>query len=201
MSTGEKTIYNRRYRKYPIRYFINHPNGFTVAALEINSLFNFFIDIDNAILYDEIANCNNIYFESSWGEKNFLTDSIAYLLYITKEPEITKELAKEYLYLFNRSKYNLIREDEFEFHKGIKETQNQLNEIISQIDTNIIYTILFDDFVDNYNFDLEAFPIKWKHNGMQVYNDIWEGLTPNDVNNDGVKLTDLRIKFINWSMR
>ncbi|QQS50960.1 MAG: DUF4852 domain-containing protein [Bacteroidota bacterium] len=119
--------------------------------------------------------------------------------YISRESEITKDLAKEYLYLFEREKFNSIREDEFEFHKGIKNTQAELNSLIAKQNKNEIFTILFEDEVENYDFDSESFPIKWIHNGTQVYSDLWEGLTPDDINRDRVKLTDLRISFINTS--
>ncbi|QQS51073.1 MAG: hypothetical protein IPM71_16160 [Bacteroidota bacterium] len=39
-STGEKTIYDRRFKSYPIRYFLIQPDGKHIAALEINTLFN-----------------------------------------------------------------------------------------------------------------------------------------------------------------
>lgn len=198
-SEGKKSIYQNRYEFFTIRNFIDHPKGFKVAALDqgLGGLFNKFVAIDNAIEYDEIANCNPAYYKSIWGNKFYLTDSIAFLQYLTRESEITKDLAKEYLYLFQRNKYNLIREDEFEFHKGIKSTQTELNNLIAQQDTNKVYSILFKDEVENYDFDLESFPLKWIYNGTQIYNDIWEGITPDDINKDGVKLTDLRISFTN----
>lgn len=196
-STGEKTIYDRRFKSYPIRYFLVQPNGKHIAALEINTLFNFFVDIENAIEADEIANLNKDYYESIWGDKSYLSDSLAFLQYISREPDITKDVAKEYLYLFQRGKYNSIREDEFEFHKGIKNTQEELNNLISKQDTNQIFTMLFEDEVGNYDFDSETFPIKWTHNGTQIYSDLWEVMTLDDINRDGVKLTDLRISFIN----
>ncbi|ALO17386.1 hypothetical protein L21SP5_03792 [Salinivirga cyanobacteriivorans] len=196
-TTGERLIYDRRFKSYPIRYFISHPNGKKIAALKINMLYNFFVDINQAIKYDEIANCNPLYVKSIWTENTPLTDSIAFLQYLAREKGVSKDIAKEYLYLFHRNKYNSIREDEFEFHQNLKETQKKLTDLLEMQDTSKVFIMNFKDEVGNYDFDKEAFPIKWKHNGEQVYTDLWEILTPYDINKDKVKLTDLRIQFNN----
>ncbi|MFM8913619.1 MAG: DUF4852 domain-containing protein, partial [Flammeovirgaceae bacterium] len=59
------------------------------------------------------------------------------------------------------------------------------------------FNIAFEDVLGNYDFDKEGFPVKWENNGIQIYSSLFEGLTPEDINKQGVKLTDLRIKFQN----
>jgi hypothetical protein len=50
----------------------------------------------------------------------------------------------------------------------------------------------------NYDFTQKGFPVLWDNkNGTQILNDRWEFMTPEDINKNRVKLTDLRLKFIN----
>jgi hypothetical protein len=197
LRVSEDLIFRKRYKGYSIKRFLHHANGKVYAILETSKFYFCYLDIEDAILKNEIANNNKIAFESIWGKKTLLTDSIAFLEFCFREETINNDLVKEYMYLFNNTKYNLIREDEFEFHKSIRDEKASLETLRKNLDSNIIYTMAFSDFIGNYDFDLESFPILWNHNGTQIYSDVWEIFTPEDINENGVKLTDLRISFNN----
>jgi len=192
---GDKiTDYDNRYKYVIIKHFKIHSEYGTFAVTD--GLFNVMININKALETREIV--SKKHWKSLVNTSTYMSDSIAYLRMIHAIDSVTIDNTKEFLYLFDNKKYNHIREDEFEFQEQISLTMNHLKKIT--LDTLFTDTlkILMKINLGNYDFTQKGFPVLWDNkNGTQILNDIWELMTPVDINNKGVKLTDLRIKFTN----
>jgi len=190
----EVKTYDKRYRGEIIKQFRIYPDGDTYVVT--NKTFNYLINIEKGLETGEILTPKLM--ELIDNKPTVFSDSIAYLAYLKRKENINTENVKEFLFLFDRNKYNSVREDEFAFHNQMKGTQSFLNETIKDIDTSKTYFIRFDNEIGNFDFDLLSFPLLWNGNGTQILNNTWSSFVPEDINKSGIKLTDLRIYFSNY---
>ncbi|MFM8911888.1 MAG: hypothetical protein ACKOE6_03065, partial [Flammeovirgaceae bacterium] len=123
--TGEQVKYDLRYTTDEIKFFFLNPDGTGSAAFG-SAILRSLVNLEKAIETEEIANCSPKLMKIWRGNENYLTNDIAYIFYVSMLPNISKDISKEFLFLFRRKFYDKIREDEFEFQKGIKLTQNQI---------------------------------------------------------------------------
>jgi hypothetical protein len=198
VTIGKTTVvYDNRSKYSIIKYFLIDPILGTFAVTD--GLFNIMVNINKAIETREVVSQKHR--ESMVNNSIRLTDSLAYIRMINQINSIDIDNAKEFLYLFNNKKYNEIREDEFEFQDQISTTLKQLNEDALNKKTEDTLKILLTIDLENYDFDKNGFPVAWNNqDGIQVLSNIWEALTPEDINKNKVKLTDLRIKFTNTDL-
>jgi len=186
-----------RYDTRTIKLFKIYEDYGTCAVFD--KLLNEMINIDKGLETGElVTKKNKKHLDAIYNNSINLNDSIAYIEYLNLINTITIENTKEYLYLFDNNIYNQIREDEFEFHEKILETKNFLKNEIEKKENNDTFKIFLKIEIGNYDFDKNGFPIKWGiKNGIQILDDLWEFFTPKDINNNGIKLTDLRLQFTN----
>lgn len=190
----EVKTYDKRYRGEIIKQFRIYPDGDTYVVT--NKTFNYLINIEKGLETGEILTPKLM--ELINNKPTVFSDSIAYLAYLKRKENINTENVKEFLFLFDRKKYNSVREDEFAFHSQMKETHLFLNEAINEIDVSKTYFIKFKNEIGNFDFDSHSFPLAWDGNGAQILNNTWSSFVPEDINKSGIKLTDLRVYFSNY---
>ena len=128
----------------------------------LNQFFNFDLDINTALLNSEIILNKNEFRKRGW-ERTFsykpLTDTTAFLYFIRTSKDTISKYAKEYLFLYDRTTYDNIRLDEFEFKKGLRNAQKTIQEKFNQIDTNTIHYVATSFTVADYDFDNQSFAL------------------------------------------
>lgn len=187
-STGK--ILDWRFSRVLIKQFRVF-DGTTYAV--IDKLFGYQFDIENALKSGELVNQKHA--EILKVRAPILTNEKAYLEYYKRDTLVNKDQIKEFMYLMDHSTYKNVREDEFEFNKQLKTTKKQMQSY--EVDTSQIFAVAFTDKVGNYDFDRSGFPIVWNNNGAQILSDTYETFSSEDINNERVELTNLRIRFLN----
>lgn len=191
---NQEKKYDMRYHAALIKHFKIYPGYGTCAVVE--NIFNNMININKALEIGELMSQEHI--AAVTNKVPYLTDSIAYIEFLRRNDTTpTKDHAKEFLYLFQNKIYNQIREDEFEFNNKINLTQKiLLNEIRqSYSDT---FKICIPIEISNYEFDKNGFSLIWDNaSTVHILTNILQILTPEDINKEHVKLTDLYLKFSN----
>jgi hypothetical protein len=188
------TEYDNRLKYVIIKHFKINPELGTFAV--VDGLFNVMVNINKAIETREIV--SKKHWASLSNSSTLMTDSISYIRMLHQIDSVNIDNTKEFLYLFDNKIYNQIREDEFEFQEQITLTMNKLKTIAIDTQFNDTLKIMMKIDLGNYDFTQKGFPVLWDNkNGTQILNDRWEFMTPEDINKNRVKLTDLRLKFIN----
>ncbi|MBP7169701.1 MAG: DUF4852 domain-containing protein [Tenuifilum sp.] len=195
-SNGTISYYDHIYRKYLIKSFIDHPSGEKIARLK-NFLQPIYVSINKAIENDEIANCNPLYFKSVFLERNYLTDSVAFMEYIARESNISNNIIEEYLFLFRNNYYNIIRKDEFEFHKGLKNTKEEFKKFKEKIDSNKVYSVFTEVELGKYDFDTETFPILLDFNSFEIHSRSGYVFLPTNIEGKELELSNLYLLLTN----
>ena len=128
----------------------------------LNQIFNFDLEINTALLNNEIILNKSEFRKKGW-ERTFsykpLLDTTAFLYFIRTSKDTISKFAKEYIFLYDRTTYDNIRLDEFEFKKGLRNAQKTIQEKFNQIDTNKIYYITTTFTVADYDFDNQSFEL------------------------------------------
>lgn len=190
---GEYKKYDNRFQRSIIKGFFIYEKEGTFAVLD--KVFNVMIHIDKGIESGELV--SNELEKVIRDRTTLFSDSMAYIEHIKFTKDYTIETVKEFLYLFDNTTFNRVREDEFEFNKNINSTKSKLKDGTKNLDSSKVFKIIFEDELGNYDFEKQSFPILWKNNGLHLLSDTWEHRTPIDINKNKVQLTDLKIKFSN----
>ncbi|MBR6310402.1 MAG: DUF4852 domain-containing protein [Paludibacteraceae bacterium] len=152
---------NIMFRKMIIRnVWHNEPTIFRnpVDVVEIggNALFSgYFVDINNAIRYAEIALKMNDH------PTNYqtMTDTLAFAFYVKdRENEIDKYM-EEYAYRFQNDLFNKNIEDEFEYSRVLRLAKNELLSKMNALEYGKTYSVLTNLKVGNYDFKNHGFPL------------------------------------------
>ncbi|WP_044206130.1 DUF4852 domain-containing protein [Flammeovirga sp. OC4] len=157
-----------------------------------------YVEIENALDAGEIRFENELdKIQAPEITSTFLSDSLMFMEYILREPEVTENMAKEFFVRFNRDKYNFIRDDEFKYHKAIAQFKKEVKAMTPK--SLEYYTIMSNTF-GRYDFDKEGFHFINKNStGLTSSSYSSEGhkLIQNDMNKEGVKFTNIEVKFTN----
>ena len=152
-----------------IKKIISSNNNTIFKVRPSNQIVNFDFEINSALLNSEIILNKKEFRKKEW-EKTFsyktFTDTTAFLYYIKASKDTISKYSKEYLFLFDRTTYDNIRLDEFEFKKGLRNAQNTIQDKFSKIDTSKTYFIGCSFEVADYDFDKQSFElisnnVKW----------------------------------------
>lgn len=133
---------------------------------------NFFIDIESAVKNGEIivksTNKTNLI-------SSKMTDDLAFTNFHVLNNKTINESKEEFLFRFKNELYNKTREDEFEYHSALKTSANELQALVSKVDTNKVYHMNTSINLQEYDFDNEGFPINEKELGFLLLKEIYRG--------------------------
>lgn len=191
---------------------INNNTIFKVKAP--SNITSYALDINLALKKNEIILNKTEFKKMAWKRTytyNSFTDTTAFLYFIKVSKDTITKFSKEYLYLYDRTTYDNIRLDEFEFKKGLRNAQKTIQEKFSQIDTIKTYFITVPFIVSDYDFENQSFGLlgdngyKWeggvavkKHWQKQDLSQNKEGYVVNQTN---VSLFFINYKeFINFKI-
>ncbi|MCW3789612.1 DUF4852 domain-containing protein [Plebeiibacterium sediminum] len=181
------------YEAHIIKQFRVYDDNRTLAIT--NKMFNFGIDINNALQTGEIA-CPE-YYEYWEDTTRFFTPKNAFIASKKLSGEINNNVIKEYAFRYDRKAYKQNYSDEFSFHSYVSTKKKELIDEIECFEIGRTYIQPVTLEFGSYDFDTESFPMNWDGESVRFLKDQTETLIAEDINGQGIDLTDLCIYFEN----
>ena len=124
-----------------------------VYIIVLKGFSKYYIDINKAILFKEIVKENTRYMQFF---TNHFDEKAGYLYYLGLK-ELNDQDVLEYMYRFEKKKFELFKEDEFEFQDKKEETkeiiQKEIKKLRAQKESYIYIKVKYD----KYNFENSSF--------------------------------------------
>jgi hypothetical protein len=118
---------------------------------------NAYVDIEKALEHGEIFSSQSQFIKSR-NAKLFIKEPLLYFIKaFEKEPA---NYAREFLYRFDRTTFNKVKEDEFELGKILRKTSQQIENTVDSLDFKTTYAITIKVELSEYDFEKKGFPFR-----------------------------------------